>query len=146
MGTPRSIRFDPAVEGRLVTYAALHPGASTSSVAARLVDEGLRMGEHPGVMFRDGPTGRRAVLVGGPDVWEVIRAVRSARSSEPALDEAAILGLVSENSGVVPRLVRAAVGYWAAYPHEVDALVEHANRVDAEQLLAWERTRGLLAK
>ena len=54
--------------------------------------------------------------------------------------------LVSENSGVVPRLVRAAVGYWAAYPHGVDALVEHANRVDAEQLLAWQRTRGLLAK
>ena len=70
MGTPRSIRFDPVVEDRLVTYAALHPGASASSVAARLVDEGLRMDEHPGVMFRDGPTGRRAVLVGGPDVWE----------------------------------------------------------------------------
>ena len=54
------------------------------------------------------------------------------------------MDLVSENSGVAPRLVRTAVGYWAAYPHEIDALVEHSNRVDAEQLAAWERTRGLL--
>ena len=72
MSTPRSIRFDPAVENRLVSYAARHPGVSISSVAVRLVDEGLRMHEHPGVMFREGPSGRRACLVGGPDVWEVI--------------------------------------------------------------------------
>jgi hypothetical protein len=146
MSTPRSIRFDPAVEDRLVAYAARHPGVSTSSVAARLVDEGLRMDEHPGVMFRAGPTGRRACLVGGPEVWEVIRAVRSARAAEPDLGEADILELVSENSGVVTRLVRTAVDYWAAYPTEVDALVELASRAEAERLAAWERTRGLLAQ
>ena len=100
------------------------------------------MDEHPGVMFREGPSGRRACLIGGPDVWEVIRAVRSARSAEPDLKESEILELVAENTGVVLRLVRAAVDYWAAYPKEVDALVEDANRAEGERLLAWQRTGG----
>ncbi len=146
MSTPRSIRFDPAVENRLVSYAARHPGVSSSSVAVRLIDEGLRMDEHPGVMFREGPSGRRACLIGGPDVWEVIRAVRSARSAEPGLMESEILELVSENTGVVLRLIRAAVDYWAAYPKEVDALVEHADRAEGERLLAWQRTTGPLVQ
>lgn len=104
------------------------------------------MDEHPGVIFRDGPAGRRAAVVGGPDVWEIIRAVRSARAAEPGLDETAILELVSENSGTAQRLIRTAVDYWSAYPKEVDALVEHANSAEDERLLAWERTRGLLAQ
>ena len=33
---------------------------------------------HPGIVFRDGPAGRRAAVVGGPDVWEIIGAVHSA--------------------------------------------------------------------
>ncbi|HJQ42001.1 MAG TPA: hypothetical protein VJ831_02855, partial [Jatrophihabitantaceae bacterium] len=71
---PRSIRFDETVSQRLATYVAGHAGWSGSSAANRFVDEGLRMEEHPGVVFRDGPTGRRAVLIGGPDVRDVIRA------------------------------------------------------------------------
>ncbi len=34
------------------------------------------MAEHPGVVFRDGPTGRRAGLAAGPDVWEIIALPR----------------------------------------------------------------------
>lgn len=44
-----------------------------SSAANRLADEALRMSEHPGIVFRPGPTGRRAGLVADPDVWKVIR-------------------------------------------------------------------------
>src|SRR5262249_18026827 len=51
------------------------------------VEEGLRMTEHPGVVFRDGPTGLRVGLVDGPDVWEVARALQSARAAEPELTE-----------------------------------------------------------
>jgi hypothetical protein len=35
------------------------------------------MDDHPGIVFRDGPTGRRAGLAAGPDVWEVVSALRS---------------------------------------------------------------------
>lgn len=27
------------------------------------------MDEHPGIVFRSGPAGRRAGLAGGPDIW-----------------------------------------------------------------------------
>lgn len=145
MATPRSVRFDDSVVERLASYVSRHPGLTASSVAARLVDEGLRMEEHPGVMFRDGPMGRRATLVGGPDVWEVIRAVRSARSAEPALAEPELLDLVADNTGVALRLLRVAVDYWAAYPDEVDALVDHAARTDDAHRAAAERARDLLA-
>jgi hypothetical protein len=145
MATPRSVRFDDSVVERLASYVSRHPGLTASSVAARLVDEGLRMEEHPGVMFRDGPMGRRATLVGGPDVWEVIRALRSARSAEPGLAEPELLDLVADNTGVALRLLRVAVDYWAAYPDEVDALVDHAARTDEAHRAAAERARGLLA-
>lgn len=145
MSDPRSIRFDPSVLARLRSFVARHPGLSRSAVAARLVDEGLRMDEHPGVMFREGPAGRRATLVGGPDVWEVIRAVRSGRAAEPGLAEAELLELVADNTGVPARLVNAAVDYWAAFPDEVEALLEHAERVEAERRRAWERAHELLS-
>lgn len=43
----------------------------------RYVAEGLDMDEHPGIVFRMGPAGRRAGLSGGPDVWEVVAVHRS---------------------------------------------------------------------
>lgn len=146
MTTPRSIRFDPGVVSRLADYVARRPGLSGASVAARLVDEGLRMEEHPGVIFRDGPAGRRATLVGGPDVWEVIRAVRSAREAEPDLSESELLALVEMNSGLSPRQLRTAVDYWGAYPAEVDALVKHADRMEAAGQAATERTEALFRR
>jgi hypothetical protein len=134
------------VERRLADYAARHSGLSRSSAAARLIDEGLRMDEHPGIVFRDGPTGRRAGLVRGPDVWEVIRAVRSARAAEPDLDEGDLLHLVAENSGLTRDVIRIAVDYWAGYPAEVDARIEAADRAEAERYKAWQRANSLLTR
>ena len=42
---------------------------SISSIGERQIDEGLRMEAHPGIVFRNGPSGRRAGLAAGPDVW-----------------------------------------------------------------------------
>lgn len=47
------------------------------------------MEDHPGVIFRDGPAGRRAGLVGGPDVWEVIAAIQATGLEGDAALEAA---------------------------------------------------------
>ena len=104
------------------------------------------MEEHPAVVFRDGPAGRRAVLVGGPDVAEVIRAVKSARDAEPGLDPDAVLSLVTDNTGVPPRLVQAAVRYWSAYPDEIDAWIADAEQFEEQALLAWQRRQNLLAR
>ena len=143
--SPRSIRFDERVNARLSAYVARHPGSSGSSVANRFVDEALRMEEHPGVLFRDGRTGRRAVLAGGPDVRDVIRAVKSARAAEPELDAAAIVALVETNTGVPTRLVDTAIRYWSAYPDEIDAWITDVDALEAGVLAAWERRQDLLS-
>jgi hypothetical protein len=118
---------------------------SLSSAANRLVDEALRMAEHPGVIFRSGPTGRRAALAGGPDVWEVIRAVKSAHAAEPGLISDDLVNLVSNNTGIALRLVNTAVRYWAAYPGEVDAEIAAADVAEEAAEQAWLRERQLLA-
>lgn len=139
------VRFDVGVAERLSSFAAANPGMSISSAANRLVDEALRMSEHPGIVFRPGPTGRRAGLVAGPDVWEIVRAVKSARAHEPELAEAGLLALVAENTGVPVRLLRVAVRYWASYPDEVEAELAAAEAADDAAEAAWRRERKLLA-
>jgi hypothetical protein len=139
------VRFDTAVAERLSSFVAANPGMSLSSAANRLVDEALRMSEHPGIVFRPGPTGRRAGLVAGPDVWEVVRAVKSARAHEPGLAEDELLTLIAENTGIAVRLIRTAVHYWASYPDEVDAEIAAAEAADDAAEDAWRRERQLLA-
>jgi hypothetical protein len=143
-GSPSSIRFDPDVLRRLADYASAHPGTSLSSAGNRLVDEALRSNEHPLIVFRDGPAGRRARLVGGPDVWQVIRAVRSARAAEPDLEPKEIVALVGENSGVSAPLIRTAIGYWTAYPDKIDMLISRADREEVEARERWQREHQLL--
>ena len=103
------------------------------------------MTEHPGIVFRSGPTGRRAALAGGPDVWEVIRSIRSAHAVEPELDSDDLLSMVSENTGVAIRMLSTAVRYWATYPDEVDAEIAAANTAEEAAEQAWLRERQLLA-
>lgn len=144
MSSPASVRFDPAVARRLSRFVSSHPGLSSSAATNLLVDEALRSQEHPLVVFRDGPAGRRTRLMGGPDVWEVARAVRNARAVEPELDPEPLIELVSDTSGVSTRLVHAAIDYWAAFPDEIDEWVDRAEAKAAEAEQQWRRERALL--
>lgn len=141
---PTPVRFDMMVADRLAVFVSINHGLSLSSAANLLVDEGLRMMEHPGVLFRPGPTGRRAGLAAGPDIWEIVRAVKSARAAEPGLSEDELLALVAENTGVPARNIRIATGYWASYPDEVDAEISAADIAEASAEQAWRRERDLL--
>jgi hypothetical protein len=104
------------------------------------------MSEHPGVTFQEGPIGRRATLASGPDIWEIIRIVKATRAAEPALAEGELLRLVADNSGQSPRAVRTAVAYWADFPDEIEALLEHADRIETGAAAAAERTKTLFAR
>jgi hypothetical protein len=139
------VRFDAAVAQRLSSFVAANPGMSLSSAANRLVDEALRVSEHPGIVFRPGPTGRRAGLAGGPDVWEAVRAIKSARAAEPGLSEDDLLAMVGGNTGVPVRLLRTAIRYWASYPAEIDAEIAAADRAEELAEQAWQREQRLLA-
>jgi len=143
--TATPVRFDAAVAERLSSFVAANPGMSLSSAANRLVDEALRVSEHPGIVFRPGPTGRRAGLAGGPDVWEAVRAIKSARAAEPGLAEDDLLAMVGGNTGVPVRLLRIAIRYWASYPTEIDAEIAAADRSEELAEQAWQREQRLLA-
>lgn len=70
------------------------------------------------ITFRDGSTGRRAGLIGGPDVWEVAMWIDDLG---PVEDPAAELA----SDGVVTRpQIDAALGYRAAYPDEIQARID----------------------
>lgn len=140
MAVPLSIRFDASLLERLRRRAQSTPGATPSGLAQRFVEEGLRMAEHPGVVFKDGPSGRRAALALGPDVWEVVKVLRE-------LDERgeAALGAAAEVLDLPPTRVRLAVHYYAAHQGEIDAEVDEADRLSAAAERAWRAEQRLLA-
>lgn len=104
------------------------------------MEEGLRMEEHPGILFKNGPSGRRAALSNGPDVWEIIRGLREI---DERADDA--VPAVAELLNLPASRVRTALRYYADYPDEIDAEIEQ-NRAEAEAAYrAWQAERRLLA-
>ena len=140
MATPLSIRFDPRLLERLRRRAQSSPGATPSGLAQRLVDEGLRLADHPGVTFKDGPSGRRAALAFGPDVWEVVKVLRE-------IDERgdAAIAATAEFLALPEAKIRVAMHYYSAYPEEIDAEIEEADRLSSDAERAWRVERRLLA-
>lgn len=134
-----SARINASVADRL-EQRGTRSGLSKSRLAERYIDEGLRMEDHPGIVFRDGPTGRRAGLAAGPDVWEVIATARAS-----GLDGESALVAVSEWGNLSLSQVRAAVRYYAEYSQEIDERiarnVEEADAAEAQ----WRREQHVLA-
>lgn len=135
-----SLRIEPETYGRLEAESR-RTGLSRSELAKTLLEEGLRMGAHPGIVFRPGPAGRRAGLAGGPDVWEVVRVLQGtgARGEEA-------LRLTAELTGLTPELVRTALRYYSEYRGEVDAWIERVEEEAVRAEAAWRRERALLGR
>jgi hypothetical protein len=104
-------------------------GQSKARVAERLIEEGLRIEELPGIVFRSGPTGRRAGLAGGPDIWEIVRDLMAA-STEGVADP---IRSVAHISGLDRSAVELAANYYAAYPDDIDERIR-TNEQAAERL------------
>ena len=121
---------------RALRARSVESGEPIVRLAQRYIDEGMRLDRHPGIVFRDGPAGRRGVVVGGPDIWEVIVAARSAPERGEDLVEA-----LASRIGVPPERIRLAIRYYSEYPEDVDrffALVEEETE-RLEQALEHER-------
>jgi hypothetical protein len=112
-----SVRLEDSL-ARRIRLRARAAGETLSDRLRRYADEGVRRDEHPLVTFRDGPTGRRAGLVGGPDVWEVAMWVEDLSSDLDPVE-----ALVEESSLTRPQ-IDAALRYRAAYPDEIDSRIE----------------------
>jgi hypothetical protein len=146
MSAPRSVRFDEAVLARLDRYVREHPGSSSSSVANMFIDESLRTYEHPGVVFRSGPTGRRAALAGGPDIWEIIAALRAVRDEAPDLEGEDLAAELVAVTGVGREGIATALRYYAAYPGEVDERIEVNQDAAHREEQLWQAEQRLLRR
>jgi hypothetical protein len=140
MSAPLSIRFDDSLLDRLRRRARSMTGASTSALAQRLIDEGLRMADHPGITFKDGPSGRRAALAYGPDVWEVIKFLREIDERGPAALDAA-----AESFAADPGRIATAVSYYGEYPDEIEAEIIAADEASAHAEQAWRVRQQLIS-
>lgn len=69
------------------------------------------------ITFRDGPTGRRAAVIGGPDVWEIVMWL-----DDLGPDGDAVAGLISDRP-LTRTQVDAALAYRTAYPEETEARI-----------------------
>lgn len=119
-----SVRLEDSLAQRL-RLRARAAGETLSDRLRRYADEGVRRDEHPLITFRDGPTGRRAGLVGGPDVWEVAMWIDDLAAQPDPIDV-----LVKESVLTRPQ-IEAALRYRAAYPEEIDARIELHRRETA---------------
>ena len=103
-------------------------GTSVTSLVAMLLNEGINTRRFPGIVYRDGPTSRRAGLVAGPDVWEVIRTVSAIKGRGEKR-----LHAVADATGLPVSQVCLAVDFYAAHPAEIDQRIEADDR-EAERV------------
>lgn len=100
-------------------------GERFSDLIRRYTEEGDRAETHPGIVFRSGPAGRRAALAGGPDVWEIVLALRQLGEGSRAVQELAKRLLLSVDR------IHVALRYAAEYPDEIESRIELHERETA---------------
>ena len=127
MGTrARGLRLPEDLE-REIEREGKERGQSWTSAALELLTESVRMRRAPGIVFADGPAGRRAVVAGtGLDVWEVIATWN--RSDED-------FDVLKRNYPWLSEVqLRAALGYYQLYPHEIDERLEREREWTPERV------------
>jgi uncharacterized protein (DUF433 family) len=122
-----TLRFSDAQAERLERFAR-DRNADLEQTIVRLIDEALRMADHPAIGFRDSVVGRQAYLRGSTlAVWEVVMLVRERKNDAEAEATADYLGWPEAR-------VEAALRYAAAYPEEIEAALRETVAVDADAL------------
>jgi hypothetical protein len=90
------------------------------------------MDAHPGILFKNGPSGRRASLAYGPDVWEVIKFLHELDERGPAALEAAGETFATDQGSIA-----AAVSYYREHPSEVEAEIAASDEASVQAEEAW---------
>jgi uncharacterized protein (DUF433 family) len=117
--------------------AAELSGESRNALVDRMLGEALRLERHPLVRFQHSASGRRQPLLVGTRLY-VHQIVATVRANDGDIDETA------DYLGVPPRLIRAALDYYAEFVEEVDADAVLAERVEDEERARWERQQHAL--
>lgn len=113
--------------------------ATFSSLASELIAEAAKMRRCPGIVFADGPSGRRARIEGtGIEVWEVIASYVALEKDTKRLAKA--------YPWLSDRQLLAALGYYRTYPREIEGLIgtnvgQGGNRIREELPFARRSSR-----
>ena len=97
------------------------------TLAEQILEEGIRMRRHPGIVYVDGTVGRDAVLAARPGltIWEIVMLSRGMSRSSAARS-------LSIDVGSLER----ALAFYRDYPEEIDAAIR-------ENEEAFERAKRL---
>jgi uncharacterized protein (DUF433 family) len=111
----KSVRLDKKTLSEVESLLRLK-NETFSSMTAELLSEAVKMRKCPGIVFVDGPTGRRARIEGtGIDVWELISAYHDLKDDFSALKESF--------HWLTDRQIMAAIGYARIYTDEIEMLI-----------------------
>jgi len=81
----------------------------------------------PGIVFADGPTGRRAVVAStGLDVWEIVATWREGQQDDEELRR--------NYPWLTDAQLRSALEYYKLYPQEIGARLEREARWTPERM------------
>jgi uncharacterized protein (DUF433 family) len=133
----RSFRLSPRTI-ELLDSAAAASGESRNALVDQLLGEAVRVERHPLIRFHQGAAGRRQPLVVGTRLY-VHQVISTVRGGHGDIDEAAAY------LGIAPRLVRAAVDYYADFAEEVDEDAAVAASIERGERARWERQQRALA-
>lgn len=114
-------RLDDWLRDEIVAFWKAH-GEGPSSAMRRVAQEWWAVQQFPGIFFRDGVSGRRAVLRAGPDVWEVVMIARDYGSDREGLYE-------HFAPHVEPEAIDEALRYAETFPDEIDARIAENERI-----------------
>ena len=111
-------------------------GEPLTKIVERYIEEGLRLDRHPGIVFVDGPTGRRARLAGTRlDVSFVVEALQD---NEQSIEEtAAYLDLPLWK-------VEAAVRYYGEFTEEIDGRIARVQQIADREEAAYRAAQTAL--
>lgn len=122
----KSLRL-PEETVKEIDRIAKERGEDFSATAKNLLEEAIKMRRCPGIIFTPGLSGRRARVAGtGIEVWEIIAQYKSLNHSQKQLQQAF--------HWLAPGQIKAALGYYVAYPYEIDDLIARNEQWTEETL------------
>ena len=125
-GLQKSIRL-PAETLKEIEQMVKETGRDFSTITKDLLVEAIKIRRCPGIIFAEGTRGRRARVAGtGIEVWEIIATYQSVKKDLKRLKKA--YHWLSQEQ------LRAALGYYSAYPQEIDRQIEQNERWDKEKV------------
>jgi hypothetical protein len=115
----------PDETARRLKLVAKRAKRSVNQVGAASIEEWLRMNEFAGIEFRTSGPYRYAGLKHGPKVWSVIRVARLYDMD---------MRQTTDHFELPKEMIQTAFDYYAAYPGDIDAIIEEEESITFEDL------------